>query len=136
MNLDSVRAYLMAKVGATEEWPFDPQTPVYKVMGKMFALLAPDNDPLRITLKCDPDHALMLRDVYPAVNPGYYMNKRHWNTIILDGSITDASISDARITNTQIPDDEIEEMIDESYDLVVKGLTKAARKELEEAYAD
>ena len=121
MNLDSVRAYLMAKVGATEEWPFDPETPVYKVMGKIFALLAPDNDPLRITLKCDPDHALMLRDVYPAVIPGYYMNKRHWNTIIFDGSI---------------PNDEIEEMIDESYELVVKGLTKAARRELKEAYTD
>ena len=118
MDLDSVHAYLMAKKGATEEWPFDLETPVYKVMGKMFALLAPEQEPPRITLKCDPDHALMLRDVYPAVIPGYYMNKRHWNTIILDGSI---------------PDDEIEEMIDESYDLVVKGLTKAARRELEEA---
>ena len=121
VNLDSVHAYLMAKVGATEEWPFDPETPVYKVMGKMFALLAPEHDPLRITLKCDPDHALMLRDTYASVIPGYYMNKWHWNTIILDGSI---------------PNDEIEEMIDESYDLVVKGLTKAARKELEEACAD
>ena len=121
MNLDSVHAYLMTKKGATQEWPFDLETPVYKVMGKMFALLAPDDDPLRITLKCDPDHALMLRDTYPAVIPGYYMNKRHWNTIILDGTISD---------------DEIEEMIDESYDLVVERLTKAARKELEEACAD
>ena len=128
MDLDSVHAYLMAKKGATEEWPFDLETPVYKVMGKMFALLAPEQEPPRITLKCDPDHALMLRDVYPAVIPGYYMNKRHWNTIILDGSISDASILDV-----SIPDDEIEEMIDESYDLVVKGLTKAARRELEEA---
>lgn len=126
MNLDAVHAYLMAKKGVTEERPFDPETPVYKVMGKMFALLAPEHDPPRITLKCDPDHALMLRDTYPAVIPGYYMNKRHWNTIILDASISDASI----------PDDEIEEMIDESYDLVVKGLTKAARKELEEACVD
>ena len=131
MNLDAVHAYLMAKKGAREERPFDLETPVYKVMGKMFALLAPEHDPPRITLKCDPDYALMLRDTYPAVIPGYYMNKRHWNTIILDESISDASISDAHI-----PDDEIEEMIDESYDLVVKGLTKAARKELEEACAD
>jgi len=121
MNLDAAHAYLMAKKGATEEWPFDLETPVYKVMGKMFALLAPEHDPPRITLKCDPDHALMLRDMYTAVTPGYYMNKRHWNTIILDESI---------------PDSEIEEMIDESYDLVVKGLTKTARKELEEAGAD
>ena len=126
MDLDSVRSYLMTKRGATEEWPFDPETPVYKIMGKMFVLLAPDDAPPRITLKCDPDHALMLRDTYQAVIPGYYMNKRHWNTIILDGSASDA----------RIPDDEIEEMIDESYDLVVKGLTKATRRELEEACAD
>jgi predicted DNA-binding protein (MmcQ/YjbR family) len=131
MNLDAVHAYLMAKKGATEERPFDLETSVYKVMGKMFALLSPEHDPPRVTLKCDPDYALMLRDTYPAVIPGYYMNKRHWNTIILDESISDASISDARI-----PDDEIEEMIDESYDLIVKGLTKAVRKELEEACAD
>ena len=117
MNLDFTRAYLMAKGGATEEWPFDPETPVYKVMGKMFALLAPEQSPLRITLKCEPDHALMLRDVYPAVIPGYYMNKQHWNTIVLDGTISD---------------DEIEEMIDESYDLVVKGLTKATQRDLEQ----
>lgn len=68
----------------------------------------------------------MLRDSYPASIPGYYMNKRHWNTIILDGSASDA----------RIPDDEIEEMIDESYDLVVERLTKATRRELEEACAD
>jgi len=68
---------LLAKVKATEEWPFDPETPVYMVIGKMFALLAPDDAPPRITLKCDLDHALMLRDVYPPVIPGYYMNKRH-----------------------------------------------------------
>jgi len=121
MNLDSEHAYLMAKKGATEEWPSDLETPVYKVMGKMFALLAPEHDPPRITLKCGSDHTLMLRDMYTTVTPDYYMNKRHWNTIILDGSI---------------PDDEIEEMIDKAYALAVKGLTKAARKELEEACAD
>ena len=115
MNTDSVHAYLMAKKGATEEYPFDAETPVYKVMGKTFALLAPKQRPLRMTLKCDPDHALILRDMYPAVIPGYYMNKRHWNTIVLDGTIAN---------------DEIEEMIDESYDLVVKGLTRAARESL------
>ena len=131
MDLDSVRSYLMAKRGTTEERPFDLETPVYKVMGKMFALLAPEQSPLRITLKCDPDHALMLRDTYASVIPGYHMNKRHWSTIILDGTIADTSITD-----TSIADDEIEEMIDESYDLVVKGLTKAARRELEEAYTD
>ena len=115
MDLDRVHAYIMTKVGAREERPFDLETPVYKVMEKMFALLAPECKPPCLTLKCDPDHALLLRDTYPAVTPGYYMNKRHWNTIALDGSV---------------PDDEIEEMIDESYDLVVKGLTKAAQREL------
>ena len=135
MNLDSAHAYLMSKKGATEERPFDLDTPVYKVMGKMFALLAPEHDPPRITLKCDPDHALMLRDMYPAVIPGYYMNKRPWNTIILDESTSDARIPDTSIPDTSIPDDEIEEMIDESYELVVARLTKASWRELEEACA-
>ena len=115
MDLDRVHVYIMTKAGASEERPFDLETPVYKVMGKMFALLAPERTSPCLTLKCDPDHALLLRDTYPAVLPGYYMNKRHWNTITLDGSV---------------PDNEIEEMIDESYDLVVKGLTKAAQREL------
>lgn len=115
MTLADVHAHLMSKQGACEERPFDPETPVYKVMGKMFAILAPEQRPIRITLKCDPDHALILRDVYDAVTPGYHTNKRHWNTVTLDGSI---------------PTDEIEDMIDESYDLVVAGLTRAARREL------
>ena len=115
MDLDRLHAYIMTKVGASEERPFDLETPVYKVMEKMFALLAPECTPPCLTLKCDPDHALLLREIYDAVKPGYYMNKKHWNTIALDGSV---------------PDDEIEEMIDESYDLVVRGLTKAAQREL------
>jgi len=117
MDLDRMHAYIMTKAGASEERPFDLETPVYKVMEKMFALLAPERTPPCLTLKCDPDHALLLRDTYPAVKPGYYMNKRHWNTITLDGSV---------------PYNEIEEMIDESYDLVVKGLAKAAQRELAE----
>ncbi len=115
MDLDQVHTYIMTKVGASEERPFDLETPVYKVMGKMFALLAPERTPQCLTLKCDPDHALLLREIYDTVKPGYHMNKKHWNTIALDGSV---------------PDDEIEEMIDESYDLVVRGLTKAAQREL------
>jgi len=115
MTLADVHAYLMSKQGACKERPFDPETPVYKVMGKMFAILASEQSSIRITLKCDPDHGLILRDVYDAVTPGYHTNKRHWNTVTLDGTI---------------PTDEIEEMIDESYDLVVAGLTRAARREL------
>ncbi|MEA3342053.1 MAG: MmcQ/YjbR family DNA-binding protein [Chloroflexota bacterium] len=116
MELKALYAYLIEKKGAAEERPFGPEAMVFKVMGKMFALVAWEEIPLRITLKCDPDDALALRDQYEAVQPGYYMNKRHWNTITLDGSI---------------PDDAIWRMIDGSYALVVKGLKKAVRQELE-----
>ena len=87
---------------------------VYKVMGKMFALLSSDELP-RISLKCDPTLAEILRERYPAVQPGYYLNKQHWNTVTIDGSI---------------PDEEILDMIDDSYDLVVKKLSRKAREEL------
>jgi predicted DNA-binding protein (MmcQ/YjbR family) len=117
MELEFVRSYLLKKKRTTEELPFGPEALVFKVMGKMFALLAWQQNPLRISLKCDPDHALALRDIYEAVQPGYYMNKKHWNTITLNGSI---------------PDDEILKMIDDSYRLVVKGLKKADREKLEE----
>jgi predicted DNA-binding protein (MmcQ/YjbR family) len=117
MELEFIRSYLLKKKGATEELPFGPEALVFKVMGKMFALVAWQDNPLRITLKCDPDHALALRDIYPAVQPGYYMNKKHWNTITLDSSI---------------PDDEIVKMIDDSYHLVVKGLKKIDREKLQE----
>ena len=116
MHLEALRSYLMEKKRATEEQPFGPDSLVYKVMGKMFALIAWEETPLRITLKCDPEHAVVLRKTYEAVRPGYYMSKRHWNTITLDGTILD---------------DEILEMIDDSYALVVKGLKKALRQELE-----
>ena len=116
MKLGTLCAYLLDKKGAIEEHPFGPEALVLKVMGKMFALVAWEETPLHLTLKCDPSDALALRDQYQAVQPGYYMNKKHWNTITLDGSI---------------PDDEILAMIDDSYALVVKGLKKADRKELE-----
>lgn len=115
MELKELTAYLLAKKGATEETPFGPGALVYKVMGKMFALVAEDSNPLTITLKCEPGQALFLRDVYPAVRPGYHMNKTHWNTVTLDGSI---------------PEDEARGMIDDSYDLVVRSLTRAAREQL------
>ncbi len=78
----------------------------------MFALVGINNEPLRINLKCDPDKAEILRDLYPAIVPGYHMNKRHWNTVVLDGSLPDADIL---------------AMIDDSYDLVVQGLPKSKR---------
>ena len=116
MEVETLRTYLIEKQGASEDRPFGPEAMVFKVMGKMFALVGWKQDPLRVTLKCDPDDALALRDQYEAVQPGYYMNKRHWNTITLDGSI---------------PHEEILRMIDSSYSLVVRGLKKSLRHELE-----
>lgn len=115
MDLKTVTTYLLAKKGATEETPFGPEALVYKVMGKMFALVAWEVKPLTITLKCEPGRALLLRDVYPAVRPGYHMNKTHWNTVTLDGTI---------------PEGELWGMIDDSYDLVVKSLSRAQREAL------
>jgi predicted DNA-binding protein (MmcQ/YjbR family) len=112
MNLETLRDYLNAKPGAVEEFPFDMVTLVVKVGGKMFALFGTDEAPLRLNLKCDPLKAEMLREYYPAVLPGYHMNKRHWNTLVLDGSI---------------PTVDVLAMIDESYELVVLGLPKGKR---------
>jgi predicted DNA-binding protein (MmcQ/YjbR family) len=118
IDLNSLRAYCNGKPGAVEDFPFDETTLVIKIMGKIFALMslevAPDEAP-GINLKCDPGLAEILRNTYPAVQPGYHMNKRHWNTVTVDGSI---------------PDEEIYEMIDNSYDLVVRGLKKADREKL------
>lgn len=117
MDLEALHTYLHSKKAVTEGLPFGPDVLVLKVMGKMFALVSLDDIPPRVNLKCDPEEALVLRDRYDAVLPGYHMNKKHWNTVILDGSI---------------PRDEVMAMIDASYGLVVKGLTKAKRRELEE----
>jgi predicted DNA-binding protein (MmcQ/YjbR family) len=113
MNAENFRAHCLAKKGATEGTPFGPDNIVFKVGGKMFALLALDEVPTRVNLKCDPDLALELRDRYEQVEPGYHMNKKHWNTVVLDGVI---------------PDPEVRRMIDHSYELVVESLPKAKRK--------
>lgn len=112
MDFATLRSYLLAKAGALEDFPFDDKTLVLKVGGKMFALLGLNEEPLRVNLKCDPLKAEVLRQRYPAVLPGYHMNKRHWNTVVLDGSV---------------PEEEVLAMIDDSYELVVKGLPKAQR---------
>jgi len=112
MNFETLRSYLLKKPGAFEDFPFDTVTLVIKVGGKMFALTDITEAPLSLNLKCDPIKAEFLRDRYRAVLPGYHMNKRHWNTVVLDGSIAET---------------EIRSMIDESYDLVVKGLPKSRR---------
>ena len=112
MNYASAKAYLLSQPEAVEDYPFGPEAAVFKVRGKMFALLMDTGGTVRMNLKCDPDEALALRDIFPAVTPGYHMNKKHWNTVELDGSI---------------PNGEIERMIDNSWLLVVNGMPKARR---------
>lgn len=119
MTRDELIACCTAKKGAEETYPFDETTLVFKVMGKMFALIpldAPTDQPGRITLKCNPQLAQLLRATYPAVQPGYYMNKEHWNTITCDETI---------------PPDALREWIDDSYALVVGGLRKKDREALQ-----
>jgi predicted DNA-binding protein (MmcQ/YjbR family) len=115
MELDALRQYLLAKPATTEEIPFGPQALVYKVAGKMFALIAWDEEPMRISLKCDPERALALREVFHGVRGAYHFNKRHWNMVDLDGSV---------------PDGEVLAMVDLSFDLVVGGLPRARRDEI------
>ncbi|CAM5669074.1 MmcQ/YjbR family DNA-binding protein OS=Streptomyces cyaneofuscatus OX=66883 GN=G3I52_04810 PE=4 SV=1 [Streptomyces cyaneofuscatus] len=99
-----------------EEFPFGPETSVFKVLGKMFALTSLDARPLTVNLKCDPDEAIRLREEHPkAIVPGWHMNKRHWNTVTVSG----------------IPDKLLRELIEDSYDLVVAGLPKAERLKLD-----
>lgn len=116
MMADDAREDLLGRPGATEETPFGPEVLVYKVGGKMFATLGFEGEVGRINLKCDPERALELRDEHEAILPGYHMNKKHWNTVILDGSLSA---------------DLVRELIDHSYELVVKGLPKKTRENLE-----
>jgi len=115
MEFNDLRNYLLSKKATTEELPFGPDALVFKVLGKIFAIVAYQDNPLRISLKCDPEHAEALRAMYKAVTPGYHLNKNHWNTVILDDSI---------------PEGEIRRMIDDSYQLVVMTLKKADRAKL------
>jgi len=116
MNIEDFRNYCLSKPGVTEEFPFGKDTIVFKVVGKMFALA--DVELFEsINLKCDPEEAILLREQYDAVKPGYHMNKAHWNTIEMDGSISNSIIKG---------------WIDQSYDLVVSKLPKAIQNELKE----
>lgn len=115
MDYHLARQYMLKRPEAVEDFPFGPDVGVMKIKGKMFATLGTSVGTATINLKCDPDEAVMLRDIFESVIPGYHMNKRHWNTVILDGSV---------------PPAEIERMIDRSYGLVVKGLKKAEREAL------
>jgi len=108
MNIEELREYCLLKKGVTESFPFDEQTLVFKVLGKMF-LLTDTEDEFSINVKCDPEKAIELREHYPCVLPGYHMDKKHWNTIMIDGSISDNLLK---------------VWIDDSYNLIVEKLPK------------
>jgi predicted DNA-binding protein (MmcQ/YjbR family) len=104
-----LRGFCLDLPGAVEEFPFRPGLSVFKVAGKVFALSPLRQRPLRVSLKCEPPLAEQLRDTYPSITPGYHLNKRHWNTVEVDGSLPDQLVLD---------------MVEDSYDLVVAGLPK------------
>jgi predicted DNA-binding protein (MmcQ/YjbR family) len=112
MTARELRSYCLSLAGGEETFPFGPETSVFKVAGKMFALSRLGADALSVSVKCDPLLAEQLRAAYPAVEPGYHLNKRHWNTVAIDGSLADRTVCD---------------MIEDSYDLVVNGLPRARR---------
>lgn len=120
MNIEEFREYCLAKAMVTEAFPFDEVTLVFKVAGKMFALTSLDKA-FSINLKCNPEKAIQLREQYPAVQAGYHMNKKHWNTIVIDGSVS-----------VEV----LKQWIDHSYDLVVAGLTRKLRDEVKEFNAN
>lgn len=115
MHIEAFREYCLSKKGVTEDFPFDEVTLVFKVMGKMFALTGLHKTPFSVNLKSDPERSLELREYHTEITPGYHMNKKHWNTVNFSSNLP---------TNLLI------EMIDHSYDLVVKGLTKKLKQEL------
>ena len=116
MNGEQARSYFLSLPEALEDFPFSSDTPVFKIKSKMFGFLRYKEGVGRINLKCNPEEAMVMRDIFESVIPGYHMNKEHWNTVILDGTV---------------PREEIESMIDTSYALVVQNLTKADRLRLE-----
>jgi predicted DNA-binding protein (MmcQ/YjbR family) len=115
INAKTIIDHCLAKPGTSSGYPFGEGALVFKVIDKMFALLSEDNTPLALNLKCDPDDALALREQHPAIKPGYHMNKKHWNTLTIDGSL---------------PDKLVFELIDHSYELVVSKLPKNAKQKL------
>jgi len=116
LNIEELRNYCIAKKGVTEEFPFDKDTLVFKVMGKMFALVPLERIPPQVNLKCDPEQSIIYRETYDGIiTPGYHMSKKHWNTIFLEG---------------KLPAKLVQKLIDHSYDLVVLGLTKKLQAEL------
>jgi len=118
MNIELARAYCLSKKGATESFPFNETTLVFKVMDKMFGLMGLDKDPFTMNLKCDPERAIELRDEYDGdIIPGFHMSKKHWNTVFFESELSDALLK---------------ELIDHSYDLVVSKLRKMDKEVLAE----
>jgi len=115
MNIEELREYCLAKKGVTESFPFDESTLVFKVAGKMFCLTDLVDD-FAVALKNDPEKNMELREQYPAIRPGYHMNKQHWNTVQIDGTISDKML---------------QQLIDESYRIIVNKLPKKFREELQ-----
>lgn len=118
MDAEQIREYCLSKKGVTEEFPFDEVTLVFKVMGRIFALVALDGD-LSVNLKCEPSRAMELRERFSAVRPGYHMNKKHWNTVYIDGSLSRSQLT---------------ELIDHSYDMVTAGLSRKLREKLQNLF--
>jgi predicted DNA-binding protein (MmcQ/YjbR family) len=114
MEATELRRWCLRQAEAVEEFPFGPEHSVFKVAGKMFAISALDRSPLEVSVKCEPELAVDLRNSYPAIRPGYHLNKRHWNTITLDGSL---------------PDQLVRDLVEDSYDLVVSALPKRVREQ-------
>jgi len=119
MNIEDLRVYCLSKKGVEETLPFGPETLVYKVMGKAFLLTGLDALTLSFNVKCDPEKAVTLREEHSCILPGFHMNKKHWNTIEPDGSVSDKFLC---------------EQIDHSYELVVSGLTKKQRQDLDKYF--
>ena len=115
MNIEELQAYCLSKPGTEETLPFGPDTLVYKVAGKIFLLTGLDEELLQFNVKCNPDKAIELREQYACVLPGYHMNKKHWNTVVVDGTV---------------PTRLLKEWIDHSYELVVESLPKQGRDQL------
>ena len=112
LTAQRLREQCLGLAGVSEEFPFGDEVSVFKVGGKMFALSHLDSEPLQVSVKCDPELAVQLRSAYEAITPGYHLNKRHWNTITLDGSV---------------PDEMVADLVGDSYDLVVASLPRARR---------
>ena len=115
MDATALRAWCLEQPGAIEDFPFGPEHSVFKVGGKIFAISALEREPLTVSVKCEPELAVALRNSYPAIRPGYHLNKRHWNTVTLDGSL---------------PDQLVRDLVEDSCDLIVSALPTRVREEL------